>query len=203
MSIDSPVADDLIDDPQQAAVPTRLSAGVSPGLLRGISPLLFSAATLLTGVGVAAAVVTGANLALTLLVGYSAFAATIAMLRSAAPAVGPRGTIDLIAAAPLAAEPQTTTAAWKLVSTFTVADASRLLSHVEPGAAATQESIAWGRALLDAIKAGDLAIASKASTAPGAADRERESPHYMTEVTREALAGWADQKGSVPDFLRP
>ena len=56
MSIDSPVADELIDGPQQAVAPTGLAAGVSLGLLRGVSPLLFSAATLLTGVGVATAV---------------------------------------------------------------------------------------------------------------------------------------------------
>ena len=199
MSIDSPVADELIDGPQQAVAPTGLAAGVSLGLLRGVSPLLFSAATLLTGVGVATAVATGANLALSLLVGYAAFAATIAMLRSVASAEEPRETIEVIAATTPAIEPQTTTAAWKLVSTFTVSDASRLLCNVEPGAAATQESIAWGRALLDAIKAGDLAIAAKPN---GAMERERESPHYMTEVTREALASWADQKGSVPDFLR-
>jgi len=33
-------------------------------------------------------------------------------------------------------------------------------------------------------------------------DRERENPHYMTEVTREALRAWADRKGPVPDFLQ-
>ena len=203
MSLDSPVADGLIDGPQQpATTPARVAAGVSLGLLRGVSPLLFSAATLLTGVGVAAAVATGANLALTLLVGYAAFAATIAMLRSVAPAAELRDTIEVVAATPPANEPQTTTAAWKLVSTFTVSDASRLLCNVEPGAAATQESIAWGRALLDAVKAGDLALAATPNAAAGAMERERENPHYMTEVTREALRAWADGKGSVPEFLR-
>ena len=202
MSIDSPVADDLIDGPQQSATPAHLASGVSLGLLRGVSPVLFCAATLLTCVSVAAAVATGANLALSLLVGYAAFAATIAMLRGQTPAAEPRETIEMIAATPLALEPQTTTAAWKLVSTFTVSDASRLLCNVEPGAAATQESIAWGRALLDAIKAGDLAVVAKSNAAPGTVERERENPHYMTEMTREALRSWADQKGSVPDFLR-
>ena len=56
MSIDSPVADDLIDGPQQSATPAHLASGVSLGLLRGVSPVLFCAATLLTGVSVAAAV---------------------------------------------------------------------------------------------------------------------------------------------------
>jgi hypothetical protein len=200
MSIDSPVADDLIEVPQQAASPRR--ASVSLGVLRGVSPLVFGAATVLIGAGVAAAIATGANLALSLLVGYGAFAATIALLRSAAPAAErARETIELVAATP-SLGPPATAAAWKLVSTFTVSDASRLLSNVEPGAAATQESIAWGRALIDAIKGGDLAIAPKAGLAPGAVERERDNPHYMTEVTREALAAWADQKGSVPAFLR-
>lgn len=202
MSIDSPVADDLIDLPQQAASPARPASGTSLGLLRGVSPLLFGSATVLIGAGVIAAVATGANLALSLLVGYAAFAATIAVLRNAAPATEARKTIEVVDAAPLAVTPQTTTAAWKLVSTFTVSDASRLLCNVEPGAAVTQESIAWGRALLDAIKAGDLGLAEKADAAPGTLERERDNPHYMTEVTREALRAWADRKGSVPEFLR-
>jgi hypothetical protein len=202
MSLDSPVADGLIDGPQQAAIPARVPAGVSLGLLRGVSPLLFVAATLLIGVGVTTAIVTGANPALSVLVGYGAFAATIAVLRSAPPASEPRETVEAVAAAPIAVQAQTTNAAWKLVSTFTVSDASRLLSNVEPGAAATQESIAWGRALLDAVKAGDLVVAAKSDAASGAMERERENPHYMTEVTREALRAWADGKGSVPDFLR-
>lgn len=202
MSIDSPVADDLIDGSQRSAGPARLASGASFGMLRGVSPILFGTASVLTGAGAIAAVATGANLALTLLVGYAAFAATIAMLRRQAPAAEPRETIEVVATAPLAAATPTTMAAWKLVSTFTVSDASRLLCNVEPGAAATQESIAWGRALLDAIKAGDLGLAEKAGATPGTPERERENPHYMTEMTREALRSWADQKGSVPEFLR-
>jgi hypothetical protein len=99
-----------------------------------------------------------------------------------------------------AAAPQGTAAAWKLVGTFTISDASRLLCGMEPGAAATRESIAWGRALTDAVKCGDLAVASKAGTQSAA--RERENAHYMTEVTREALRAWLDRRGSVPAFLR-
>jgi hypothetical protein len=203
MSIDSPVADDLIDVPPHAARPSILSSGAPLAFLRGVSPLMFGGATVLIGAGVIAAAATGANLALSLLAGYAAMAATIAALRSAAPTAEPRETIEVLATPALAAEPTTTTAAWKLLSTFTVSDASRLLCNVEPGAAATQESIAWGRALVDAIKAGDLAISAKPGAAPGTAERERENPHYMTEVTREALRAWADRKGSVPDFLRP
>ena len=202
MSIDSPVAGDLIDVSQHSTGTARRASGASFGLLRGVIPILFGTATVLIGAGVIAAVATGANLALTLLAGYAAFAATSALLRSQAPATAPREAIDVVATSPLAVAPPATAAAWKLVSTFTVSDASRLLCNVEPGSAATQESIAWGRALLDAIKAGDLSLVEKSGAAAGTLDRERENPHYMTAMTREALRSWADAKGSVPDFLR-
>ena len=197
MSIDSPVANDLIVAPQQSARSVRIASGLPVGILRGVSPLLFIAAALLIGTGVIAALVTGANGPLAILVGYCAFVGTIAVIRDAAPAVQPPEAVTLV---PLPNEPATA-AAWKLVNTFTISDASRLLCNVEPGAAATQESIAWGRALIDAIKRCDLAMASKTGAAQSA-DRERESPHYMTEVTRDALRLWADQKGSTPAFLR-
>jgi hypothetical protein len=190
------VADDLIVAPQQSARPVRIASGLPVGILGGISPLLFIAAALLIGTGVIAALATGANVSLAILVGYCALVGTIVVIRDA-PAVQPRETVTLV---PLPNEPATA-AAWKLVNTFTISDASRLLCNIEPGAAATQESIAWGRALIDAIKRGDLAIAPKTGAAQSA-DRERESPHYMTEVTRDALRLWADQKGSTPAFLR-
>jgi hypothetical protein len=197
MSIDSPVADDLIVAPQQSARPVCIASGLPVGILGGISPLLFIAVALLIGTGVIAAFVTGANVPLSLLVGYCALVGTIAVIRDAVPAAQPREAVTFV---PLPTEPRTA-AAWKLVNTFTISDASRLLCNIEPGAAATQESIAWGRALIDAIKRGDLAIAPKTGAAQSA-DRERESPHYMTEVTRDALRLWADQKGSTPAFLR-
>jgi hypothetical protein len=193
MSIDSPVADDLIDAPQHSAGPARVGIGLSPGILHGIPPLLFTAAVVTIGAGVVAAIMTDANPALAILVGYAALAATMALARGAAAPAQPE-TIKVEKAEPSVAE--TTAAAWKLVSTFTVSDASRLLCNVEPGAAATQDSIAWGRALIDAIRSGGLALP------PGASDRERENPHYMTQVTREALNAWADGKGTAPAFLR-
>lgn len=199
MSIDSPVAGDLIDVPQQTVAPSRAAPSISLRLLRGVSPLVLTAAAALTVAGVIAAIVTGANVALSILVGYGACAATLALARGAAPAPEAAAGQD---ADPRPAPGDVTTAAWKLVTTFTISDASRLLCGVEPGAAATQESLAWGRALIDAIKSGDLAIAPKAGAAQNGLERERENPHYMTEVTREALRAWADQKGSVPESLR-
>lgn len=192
MSIDSPVADDLIVAPQLSADPARVAVSASPGILRGVPPVLFTAAVAAVGAGVVAAIVTGANVALAILVGYGALAATIALVRT--DAARPK----LIEAKATALPPaETTAAAWKLVSTFTISDASRLFCGIEPGAAATQESIAWGRALTDAIKSGDLAVAA------GATERERENPHYMTQITREALRAWASAKGAAPAFLRP
>ena len=201
MSIDSPVADELIDVPQHTVAPSQVAPSASRSVLRAISPLVLTAAAALIGAGVIAAIATGANPALAILVGYGAGVGTLVLARTAAPA-------PPVAAAPEAkSEPApaeaTTAAAWMLVSTFTVADASRLFCGGEPGGTATQESIAWGRALIDAIKRGDLAIAPKPGVAQSGLERERENPHYMTEVTREALRAWADRKGSVPDFLRP
>ena len=200
MSIDSPVADDLIVASPQGAPPVHVASSVPLGSVRGISPLLFIAAALLIGTGAIAAIATGANVALSILVGYAAFVGTIAVIRAPAPAAQPREAHEAVTLVPLPNEPATA-AAWKLVNTFTLSDASRLLCNIEPGAAATQESIAWGRALIDAIKGGDLAIVPKTGAAQSI-DRERESPHYMTEVTRDALRVWADQKGSMPAFLR-
>ena len=206
MSIDSPVAADLIDAPQQTVSPPAALSRPRSGTVRSVSPLVLAAALALVGAGVIAAVTTGANVALSVLVGYAALVGTIALIRrpTPTPAPEPLAEIDVAASEPLPSEPTlpTTTAAWKLVTTFTISDASRLLCNVEPGAAATQETLAWGRALLDAIKQGDLPLAAKAGAQPGTADRERENPHYMSEITREALRTWADRKGSVPEFLR-
>ena len=206
MSIDSPVAADLIDAPQQTVSPPAALSRPRSGTVRSVSPLVLAAAFVLVCAGVIAAVTTGANVALSVLVGYAALVGTIALIRrpTPTPAPEPLAEIDVAASEPLPSEPTlpTTTAAWKLVTTFTISDASRLLCNVEPGAAATQETLAWGRALLDAIKQGDLPLAAKAGAQPGTADRERENPHYMSEITREALRTWADRKGSVPEFLR-
>src|SRR4051794_37213528 len=62
------------------------------------------------------------------------------------------------AATPAAVRGKPNYAAWKLVSKFSVSDASRLWCDIEPGCPATQESIAWAHAILDAIKRGELTI---------------------------------------------
>lgn len=144
------------------------------------------------------AIETGANVALALLVGYCALASTAALAcmwtkrpADPPPAVKP-------------AEPSTAdiSAAWRLVSTLTVSDASRLWCGIEPGATATQESIAWGRALADAIKQGELAFVSKPGASEDAVAREKANPHYMTQLSRQALKDWAAQHGHAPRFLQ-
>jgi hypothetical protein len=133
------------------------------------------------------------------MVGYSAIASTIG-LALLAPSKPAKTQAVESAPEPVPAEPETS-AAWKLVSTFTISDASRLWCNTEPGTAATQESMAWGRALLDAVQQGNLPIVAK-NGSPETMDRERQNPHYMTQVTREALRHWADEKGHTPPFLR-
>lgn len=95
-----------------------------------------------------------------------------------------------------------TSEAWKLVETLTVSDASRLWCGIEPGAAATQETIAWGRALLDAITREELPIMPKPGAPKDAIDWERKNPHYQTPVTRASLKSWANEHGHFPAFLQ-
>lgn len=54
--------------------------------------------------------------------------------------------------------PEPTYAAWKVVRTLRVSDASRLWCDIEPGSAASQELLAWAQAMFSAIKNGELAV---------------------------------------------
>jgi hypothetical protein len=198
MSVDSSFSDDLAYAPPSVAARSNGLVPSKVGIVRAATPIVVGATALLVGAGVIAAIATGANIAFSVLVGYCAIASTVAMMLAATRTPQPpRPETD--APAPAVRD---TAPAWKLVTTFTVSDASRLLCNVEPGAAATQESIAWGRALIDAIKQGELPMATKAGAAQTFVERERENPHYMTEITREALRAWADQRGTIPAFLR-
>jgi hypothetical protein len=93
-------------------------------------------------------------------------------------------------------------AAWDLVATFRVADASRLWCDIEPGCPATQESIAWAQALLDAIKRGELPVCERADINRRGIDQERANPGWHTQIAREALKVWAKSHGHSPPFLR-
>jgi hypothetical protein len=89
-------------------------------------------------------------------------------------------------------------AAWKLVSKFRISDASRLWCDIEPGAPASQESIAWGTAMLDAVRRGELAVITKAGTTA----QEQKNPGWTTEIERDALRSWAQAHGQSPRFLQ-
>ena len=146
---------------------------------------------------VAWAIVDGSAKLETVLVGYAALASTAALALLATSG----------RTRPVDAEPTLTpdrsepSVAWKLLSTYSISDASRLWCNIEPGATATQESMAWGCALLDAVKEGQLPIVARDDT-PKTIEWERRNPHYMTRVTRQSLKGWADAKGHAPAFLR-
>jgi hypothetical protein len=93
-------------------------------------------------------------------------------------------------------------AAWKLVNTLNVSNASRLWCDIEPGHPYSQESMAWAAAMLDAIKSGALPISPKPHATKEMIAREQINPGWNTEVTREALRSWALKHGHCPTFLR-
>jgi hypothetical protein len=93
-------------------------------------------------------------------------------------------------------------AAWKLVSRLSVSDASRLWCDIEPGCPASQESIAWGMAMLDAVKRGELMASAKADTSQAASLQEQSNPTWHTKIAREALKSWAQARGHSPKFLQ-
>jgi hypothetical protein len=92
-------------------------------------------------------------------------------------------------------------AAWKLVSKLSVSDASHLWCDIEPGCPASQESIAWATAMLDAIRRGELPISARASANQTASNQEQVNPSWHTEITRDALKSWARSHGLSPRFL--
>jgi hypothetical protein len=92
-------------------------------------------------------------------------------------------------------------AAWNVVRTFRVSDASRLWCDIEPGCAASQESLAWSQAMLAAIKNGELPICKSEGASKETIDRERANPNWATEIERAALSSWADSHGHLPRFL--
>jgi len=131
-----------------------------------------------------------------LAVGYCTVACTACLCAVLVPMLNARE------AAPKTAEkPQPNYAAWNHVKTFRVSDASRLWCDIEPGCAASQESLAWSQAILAAIKSGQLPFCKQAGQSQEAIDRERANPNWATEVERAALKTWADSHGHLPRFL--
>jgi hypothetical protein len=103
---------------------------------------------------------------------------------------------------PAAARGKPNYAAWKLVSKFSVSDASRLWCDIEPGCPATQESIAWAHAILDAIKRSELIIIPRSGLSEAMRGPEQVNPSWTTEVGRESLKNWAQAHGHAPRFLQ-
>ena len=104
--------------------------------------------------------------------------------------------------APAPAQRKPNYAAWKLVGTLNVSNASRLWCDIEPGHPYSQESAAWAAAMMDAIKSGVLPISPKPHATKEMIAREQVNPAWNTEVTREALRSWALAHGHCPTFLR-
>jgi hypothetical protein len=74
-------------------------------------------------------------------------------------------------------------AAWEVVSKLSVSDASRLWCDIEPGCPASQESIAWGTAMLDAIKRGELPVSAKDGSSQASSN-----PNWHTKITHARSA---------------
>jgi hypothetical protein len=131
-----------------------------------------------------------------LAVGYCTVACTACLCAVLVPILSSRE-----AAPKVIDKPQPNYAAWNHVKTFRVSDASRLWCDIEPGCAASQESLAWSQAMLAAIKSGQLPVCKQTAQSKEAMDRERANPNWATEIERAALKTWADTHGHLPRFL--
>jgi hypothetical protein len=146
--------------------------------------------------GTALAIHDGVPYPLAVMVGYCAavgsacLGAALVNIRRRAPAQ----------ASPVGVSRDPSYAAWRLVSKFRISDASRLWCDIEPGSPASQESIAWGTAMLDAVKRGELPAIARAGTSHAA--QEQRNPGWSTEIGRDDLISWAQAHGHSPRFLQ-
>ena len=90
--------------------------------------------------------------------------------------------------------PEPNYAAWKVVRKLRISDASRLWCNIEPGCAASQESLAWAQAMFNAITSGELAVAEGAG--------KDTNTSWATEIGRDELNRWAASYGHSPRFLQ-
>jgi len=165
-----------------------------------IQPLGVGAIALATAVSVAGAVWSirlGVALPLAIMVSYCALATTVCLTVVLATLPRHEAAREL----PAATTPSVSEA-WKHVNTFTVSDAARLWCEVEPGAAATQDIIAWARLLLDAIASGELACIRNETQGNRPLSYPSDKPYWSTKVTRDALQAWAQTRGFNPGFLQ-
>jgi hypothetical protein len=214
MSINQPPASAL-DSPTEGLKAQEAS---SPGVAPSIERLKVAAAKIHTTIGWSgvAALSTGAILALActiwailegvapplaIMVGYCALVGS-ACLCTALLVIQNLAT----KVSPVVAKRQPNYAAWKLVSKLSITDASRLWCDIEPGCPGSQESIAWGMAMIDAVKRGELVISPRDGTrvaGQSAGSQEQNNPTWHTQIARDALKSWAKAHGHSPQFLQP
>jgi hypothetical protein len=214
MSINQPPASAL-DSPTEGLKAQEAS---SPGIAPSIERLKLAGAKIHTTIGWSgvAALSTGAILALActiwamlegvapplaIMVGYCALVGSACLCTALL-------VIQNLAAkvSPVVAKRQPNYAAWKLVSKLSITDASRLWCDIEPGCPGSQESIAWGMAMIDAVKRGELAISPRDGTrvaGQSASSQEQSNPTWHTQIARDALKSWAKAHGHSPQFLQP
>lgn len=201
----------ILDSPQREAVESTPQSDTDPpALLKALAGLRFVQARVgplgVTAIALGAIVsVSGAVWAIRLgitypiaiMVGYCTLVATACL--TLVLSLLPRH--ETQQAQPVSAAPSVSEA-WKHVSTFSVSDAARLWCEVEPGATVTQDVIAWGRLLLDAIAGGELACVPNDAQSNRRTSYPSDKPHWSTQITRDALQAWARARGFSPGFLQ-
>jgi hypothetical protein len=150
--------------------------------------------------GTAWAIQEGVSQPLAIMVGYCALVGSTCLCAALTVIRGPAAKSSPTAAKPRKREPNY--AAWNLVSKLSISDASRLWCDIEPGCPASQESIAWGQAMLDAVKRGELPISAKAGASQSGSNQDQRNPNWHTEIARDALKSWAKANGHAPRFLQ-
>jgi hypothetical protein len=160
---------------------------------------IVAAGSTLSAAGTMWAMWAGVVYPIALMAGYCTWTASVCLAAAVSVMQKPKAPQAAIPEVRIPAKPGVGEA-WRLVNTFSVSDASRLLCSVEPGARVTQDSIAWARALLEAIEQGELAAVDKPKTGTSAAGG-RAKPNWHTEVTRDALKSWVRSRGFSPEFL--
>ena len=183
----------------QPSASTRAQRGVrfAQADLRMITLATFVVGLVVAASGTIWAIELGVVYPIAIMAGYSTFVATVCLAL-----IWSKGPIFEAEQDPQAKASARVSGAWKHVSKLRVSDAARLWCDVEPGAMLTQEVIAWGCVLVDAIENGELPCIRSEAQHKGSASYSYDKPHWSTEVTRDALKAWARTRGFSPSFLQ-
>jgi hypothetical protein len=160
---------------------------------------IVAAGSTLSAAGTTWAIWAGVVYPIALMAGYCTWTASVCLAAAVSVMQKPKAPQAAVSEVRISAKPGVGEA-WKLVNTFSVSDACRLLCGVEPGSRVTQDSIAWARALLEAIEQGELPAVEKPRTGVNVASG-RTKPNWHTEVNRDALKSWVRSRGFSPEFL--